>query len=76
MITDGTAGTSSGDGLANTLNSLSILIRHNNIMLILMIDAQNEYGVTGAQAFYYAARMYNSGSIPDVSTNSISISKT
>jgi len=48
MIKDGTAGTSSGDGLAACIN-----------------EAQNQYGVTGAQAFYYAARIYNSGEIPD-----------
>jgi len=48
MVTDGTAGTSAGDGLAGTIN-----------------DAQSQYGVTGAQAFYYAARIYNTGSIPD-----------
>jgi len=48
MITDGTAGTASGDGLAGCLN-----------------EAQSQFGVTGAQAFYYAARIYNSGSIID-----------
>jgi len=33
--------------------------------LIINTEAQSKYGVTGAQAFYYAARIYNSGSIPD-----------
>jgi len=50
MVSDGTAGTASGDGLANCIN-----------------EAQSEFGVTGAQAFYYAARIYNSGSVPDPS---------
>jgi len=48
MVSDGTAGTASGDGLAATIN-----------------EAQSQFGVTGAQAFYYAARIYNSGSLPD-----------
>ncbi|KAL1965838.1 hypothetical protein VTN77DRAFT_5159 [Rasamsonia byssochlamydoides] len=42
MISEGTAGTSTGDGLANCLN---------------------EAPGTSAQAFYQAARIYNSGSI-------------
>lgn len=36
-------------------------------MLTNHTEAQNQYGVTGAQAFYYAARIYNSGDIPDPS---------
>ena len=34
-------------------------------MLINHAEAQTSYGVSGAQAFYYAARIYNSGSIPN-----------
>lgn len=45
MITDGTAGTSSGDGLQQ-----------------LISQAESVLGVTNAQAFYAAARLYNSGS--------------
>lgn len=39
----------------------------SKFILISITEAQNDYGVSGAQAFYYAARIYNSGSIPDVS---------
>ncbi|KAH8692284.1 hypothetical protein BGW36DRAFT_438298 [Talaromyces proteolyticus] len=42
MISDGTAGTDAGDGLANCLNQAT---------------------GTGSQAFYEAARIYNSGSV-------------
>ncbi|RAO67263.1 uncharacterized protein BHQ10_003275 [Talaromyces amestolkiae] len=42
MISEGTAGTETGDGLANCLN---------------------EANATGAEAFYRAARIYNSGSV-------------
>lgn len=44
MISDGTAGTAAGDGLAQCLNQA------------------NTAGGEGAQAFYWAARIYNSGS--------------
>lgn len=44
MILEGTAGTDSGDGLANCIN-----------------QASNQ-GASGAQAFYWAARIYNTGS--------------
>jgi hypothetical protein len=30
-------------------------------------EAQGQYGVTGAQAYYYAARLYNSGDIVNTS---------
>ena len=42
-------------------------INGNKCMLINHTEAQNQYGVTAAQAFYYAARLYNSGEIPDPS---------
>lgn len=42
MIREGTAGTNSGDGLANCIN---------------------QAGTSADQAFYKAARLYNSGSI-------------
>jgi len=44
MISEGTAGTASGDGLANCLNQAASM------------------GGKGAQAFYWASRIYNTGS--------------
>ena len=46
MITDGTAGTSSGDGLEQVI-----------------AQTETNLGVTTSQAFYAAARLYNSGSV-------------
>jgi hypothetical protein len=46
MISEGAAGTTTGDGLAQCLN-----------------EAAEQYGETGAMAFYNAARIYNSGSV-------------
>ena len=46
MVSDGTAGTSSGDGLEQTLATTSAYL-----------------GATDSQAYYAAARLYNSGSV-------------
>ncbi|PQE08386.1 glycoside hydrolase protein [Rutstroemia sp. NJR-2017a WRK4] len=53
MIREGTAGTNSGDGLAQTING-----KH-----FLHFQATAEFGVTKSRAFYLAARIYNSGSV-------------
>ena len=62
MISDGAAGTDSGDGLAQVINrkcSHEIIPDRTKGV----IEAQNQYGASDAKAFYIAARLYNSGSL-------------
>ena len=64
MISEGSAGTNAGDGLAAVVNRKSI--SHPippNKSNHLITEAQSTYGVQDARAYYVGARIYNSGSV-------------
>ena len=63
MVSEGTAGTADGDGLAANLDGKCDEVYSLITLANGFIEAESTYGKSGAQAFYYAARLYNSGEI-------------